>query len=76
MTKSLEKLNAWISEQVVYTDDGLIDSAQTIKNYLSVCGETGSIEVKRLAEEVSSKKELSCLGSISTNISLVTSLPV
>ncbi|MFK5947287.1 MAG: hypothetical protein QM500_00780 [Methylococcales bacterium] len=49
MSGALEKINKWIIEQVVYKDDGDIDDAATTQNYLQVCGENGSIEIKSLS---------------------------
>jgi septal ring factor EnvC (AmiA/AmiB activator) len=50
MPKSLDKINQWIQEQTIYNEDGSIDNHATIHNFLSVCGESGQIEVKKLAE--------------------------
>jgi septal ring factor EnvC (AmiA/AmiB activator) len=49
MDKSIDKLERWIKEQVVYADDGSINAQLTSENFLMVCGENGNVEIKTLA---------------------------
>jgi len=49
MPRSLDKLNKWIEEQIVYNDDGSINNEITRLNYLAVCGESGNVDITQLA---------------------------